>query len=142
MDSANSTLQRLDNQIAWYSRKSQESQRWYKAIKVIQIVAAAIIPLMTTLNTPAYLVGSLGVLIVVLEGVQSLNQFHHHWISYRATGESLKHEKFLYLAKAGPYAKANDANALLAERVESLISQEHAKWVSTEQQTEKQNKAA
>jgi hypothetical protein len=49
----------------------------------------------------------------------------------------LKHEKFLWLAKAGPYATAERPDVLLAERVEALISREHAKWVSTREQAEK-----
>src|SRR5947209_13305392 len=36
-------------------------------------------------------------------------------------------KKFLYLAAAGPYS-ANDRQRVLAERLEGLISQEHAKW--------------
>jgi hypothetical protein len=46
----------------------------------------------------------------------------------------LKHEKFTYLGKATPYANVPDPHALLAERIESLVSQEHAKWASTQQQ--------
>jgi len=44
----------------------------------------------------------------------------------------LKHDKFLFLAKAGPYLKVENATAALAERIESLVSQEHAKWVSAQ----------
>lgn len=68
--------------------------------------------------------------MVVLEGVQQVNQYQHNWIIYRSACELLKHEKYLYLATAGPYAEAANAHALLAERIESLISQEHAKWVA------------
>jgi uncharacterized protein DUF4231 len=66
----------------------------------------------------------------VCEGLQQLNQYQANWISYRSTSEALKHEKFLFLATAGPYAVALDPRVLLAERVESLVSQEHAKWAS------------
>jgi len=83
----------------------------------------------------------LGVLVVVLEGLQSLNQFHHNWITYRSTCEELKHEKFLWLAKAGPYAASANPDVLLAERVESLISREHAKWVSAREHVEKEVKS-
>jgi hypothetical protein len=46
---------------------------------------------------------------------------------------ALKHEKYLYLANAGPYAAATTPRALLAERIESLVSQEHAKWASVQE---------
>ena len=43
------------------------------------------------------------------------------------TCESLKKEKFLYLAEARPYDKSDRFN-LLVERVESLISEENTNW--------------
>jgi Protein of unknown function (DUF4231) len=69
----------------------------------------------------------------VIEGIQQVYQFHANWLSYRATCEGLKREKFLYLAKAGPYASATDSDVLLAERVEALISEENTKWVSAQE---------
>ena len=72
--------------------------------------------------------------ITVLEGVLQLYQFHQRWITYRSTAEAMKHEKFIYLAKGGPYATAANPYALLAERVEALGSQENAKWASLMQQ--------
>jgi hypothetical protein len=68
--------------------------------------------------------------------VQQLNQYHNKLITYRSTAEALKHEKYLYLGNAGPYAAVNP-KALLTERVESSVSQEHAKWASSQEQTAK-----
>ena len=129
-------MERLEDQIAWYDRKSIASQRTYKRIKVIEILAAAIIPFLAAIKRAeiAIVTGGLGVLVTVLEGVLHLNQYQQNWISYRSTCEALKHEKYTYLGKAAPYANVPDAHALLAERVESLISQEHAKWASVQQQ--------
>ena len=73
-------------------------------------------------------------MITILEGMLHLNQYQQNWIAYRSTCEGLKHEKFTYLAKAAPYQDAPDPHALLAERIESLVSQEHAKWASVQQQ--------
>jgi hypothetical protein len=129
------TMARLDDQIDWYDRRSSRNQRTYKVLKIVVIVIAALIPLLsgTQLLVPPLLLGAMGAVIVVIEGIQQLGQYQSNWISYRSTSEALKHEKYLYLAKAGPYANATDAHALLAERVESLVSQEHAKWASTQQ---------
>lgn len=74
---------------------------------------------------------------VLAEGLQHLNQYQANWIAYRSTCEDLKHEKYLYLAQAGPYGSAEKALSLLAERIEGTVSQEHAKWVSAQQQTGK-----
>lgn len=136
----NPTLERLEDQIGWYDQKSMENQRWFKRLKVAQIVAAAIIPFAAGIPAPMYVTGGLGVFIVIVEGLQSLNQYQHNWITYRSTCEELRHEKYLRLAKAGPYLNAGNPDALLAERVESLISREHAKWVSTRKQEEKELK--
>ena len=130
---------RLEDQISWYDRKSTSNQRVYKRIKITEIVAAAVIPFLGAFNLPnvGWWTGGLGVLITVLEGLLHLNQYQQNWIAYRSTCESLKHEKYVYLAKASPYAGVADPRALLAERVESLVSQEHAKWASSQQENTK-----
>ena len=74
--------------------------------------------------------GAGGALIVVIEGLQQLEQYQQNWITYRSTCERLKHEKFLFLSHAGPYAAAPDPESPLAERLEGLVSQEHAAWAS------------
>jgi hypothetical protein len=42
--------------------------------------------------------------------------------------------KNIFLANAGPYAGVDNPRAMLAEWVESLVSQEHAKWATVQQQ--------
>ena len=129
-------MERLEDQLSWYDRKSMASQRAYKRIKVIEILAAATIPFLAALQRPhvAMVTAGLGVLITVLEGMLHLNQYQQNWINYRSTCEALKHEKYTYLGNAAPYRNVPDPHALLAERIESRVSQEHAKWASTQQQ--------
>jgi hypothetical protein len=127
-------MDRVDDQINWYDRKSIASQRWYKRLKIAAIVAAALVPFAAGFGALAVLTGGLGVCIVILEGLQGLNQYQQNWINYRSTCEALRHEKYLYLAKAASYLNAEHPDALFAERVESLISREHAKWVSEHEQ--------
>jgi ABC-type uncharacterized transport system fused permease/ATPase subunit len=139
---ASPTWARLEDQIGWYDRKSTYSQRWFKRLKVCQIVTAAAIPVMAGNSAPAWLVGGAGALIVVLEGLQQLQQYQQNWASYRATCERLKHERFLFEAQAGPYATAPQPEAMLAERIEGLVSQEHAAWTSQQDEVGRQLKAA
>ena len=127
--SASPAEARVEDQSAWYDAKSQHNQRWFKLLKVCQIITAAAIPVAAGASAPAWLVGGAGALIVVPEGLQQLQQYQQDWITYRSTCERLKHEKFVFAARAGPYA-SSEPEALLAERVESLVSQEHAAWVS------------
>ena len=136
MPDADPTLERLEDQIGWYDRKSNNTQRTFKRMKVTEILAAALVPLFAGFKL-SWLAGGSGALIAVLEGLQQLNQYHFNWITYRSTCESLKHEKYLYLGKAGPYGAAAEPHTLLAERIESLVSQEHAKWASGQEQAAK-----
>jgi len=129
-------MARLEDQIDWYDRKSSLNQRIFRRIKITEILAAALIPFVSVFRMQfvSYTTAGLGVLITVLEGMLHLNQYQQNWINYRSTCEELKHEKYVYLGHAGPYASVNDPHALLAERVESLVSQEHAQWASVQQQ--------
>jgi hypothetical protein len=137
------TEDRLDDQIAWYDRKSQMAQKRYKALKLAQVVIAGLIPLASALPVPEtqfrWVTAALGLLVLTIEAIQQLNQDQQNWIAYRSTCEALKHEKYLYLAAAGPYANSDNSGkriALLADRIEGLISQEHAKWVSAQEQAQ------
>jgi hypothetical protein len=134
---ATAAQQRLDEQIAWYDGKSRHNQRWFKRLKISQIVIAAAIPAAAGAHVGSAWLGVAGALIVVLEGLQQLQQYQQNWTTYRATCERLKHERHLYAAAAGPYAGAARPGALLAERVEGLVSQEHAAWVSQQREATK-----
>lgn len=128
-------IERLEDQIQWYDRKSRSAQRIFKRIKIVEILAAAMIPFLAGITFPheKVVTAALGVLITILEGVLHLNQYQQLWSTYRSTCEALKHEKYAYLAKAGPYSTVPDPRILLADRVEALVSQEHAQWSSLQQ---------
>lgn len=138
-------MERLEDQINWYDKKSGYSQKMFKTMKTMTIIVSLTIPLFAAFASYrstdgkliALIAGVLGALIALLEAIQQLNQYHNNWIAYRSTAEALKHEKYLFLSNAGPYAAAANAKMLLAERVESSVSQEHAKWASSQEQTTK-----
>jgi hypothetical protein len=138
-DTPNPTLKRLEEQIAWYDKKSSYNQRRFKILKISQIIAGALIPFAASVGAPAAVAGGLGVLIVIFEGLQSLTQHQQSWISYRSTWQKLTQEKYLWLAKAGPYESAPNPDALLAERVEALMSSEITNWGTTTRQTDQQS---
>ena len=124
---ATAAWQRLEDQLAWYSSKSSSCQRIFKQCKLVELVVAAAVPVLAALSAEAAVTASFAAVVVVLEGAQQLYQWQTNWVLYRATAEALKHERYLYLAQAGPYTGA-DRDRVLAERVEGLVSQEHAKW--------------
>ena len=126
---------RLEDQLGWYDRKSDEAQRMFKRLKVVELVVAAAIPVVAGISGPALVTAALGSTVVVLESVQQLFQWQTNWVLYRSTAEALKHEKCLVLSSAAHYATP-DRLGVLAERLEGLISQEHAKWTRGRQQTD------
>jgi hypothetical protein len=124
---------RLAEELRWYDARARENQRWHRAIKIAQLVAAALVPVMAGMGVSAWITGGLGSLIVVLEGVQQLYQFQEHWIAYRTTWEGMRREQHLYDARAGDYATAASPPTVLAERIEALVAGEHARWVSVQE---------
>jgi hypothetical protein len=102
-------------------------------------VLAALVPVSAAFkDMPNFVPAFLGFGVLIAEGLLGLNQYHQQWLTYRSTAEGLKHEKFLFLASAGPYADAANPRRLLAERVEGLLSQEHAHWVTTHEEKKKE----
>jgi hypothetical protein len=141
----NPTLMRLEDQILWYSRRSSANLRWFRMLKIIELMAAAMIPFLATvpasdlLSHPSLVAGGLGILIVVLESFQGLFQFQNNWMNYRSTCEELKREKHLWMARAGTYAGTGNPDQLLAERIESVISAEHGRWIIVQESVLKGN---
>ena len=124
--------ERVDGQINWYDKKSQFNQRWFKCLRVGEIVAAAAIPFLAgymSNKTPAIqiVVGFLGFIIAIIAGVVALCQFQENWVEYRTTCESLRHEKYLFLTQTEPY-NVDNPFPLFVQRVESLVSTENTKW--------------
>lgn len=138
-----SGYRRLESQIAWYDKKSGDAQWYYKWSKLFVISGSAALSIIAMLgwNITA---ATIGALIAISEGLQHLNQWHHNWITYRSTCEALRHEKYTYLEKADPYDGADEQSArkLLVERVESLISTEHSKWIASQEKAASSTRSA
>jgi len=126
--------QRLNDQMSWYDRKSATNQRWFKRLRFAEIVAAAIIPFLSGFAGHSLAIkiaiGALGVLVAVVASLLGLLQLQVHWIEYRATAESLRREKFLFLTQTELYDK-DDAFHLLVQRVEALLSKENTEWAQS-----------
>jgi hypothetical protein len=72
-------------------------------------------------------IGVIGLIVAVLAGIVSLYRFQDNWNEYRAAAESLKQEKYLYLARAEPF-NGDQPFELLVQRVEALLKSETAGW--------------
>lgn len=133
-DEPDSGYVRLERQINWYDSKSSSAQRYYKRVKLTEFIFSGLVPI-TALLANGWVTASIGATAVLLEGLQQLNQWQHNWITYRSTCEALRHEKYSYIARSGSYNNMNDGDAYkaLVERVESLVSTEHAKWITRQE---------
>lgn len=125
---------RLDHQIDWYDSKSQSCQRYFKRLRVAEILIAGSIPLLPTILpflgwSQAIASSLMGAIVAMIAGILGVYQFQELWIEYRTTCETLKHQKYLFLTGAPPY---DDSQAfdVLVENVESTISKEHSQWAS------------
>lgn len=132
--------QRLDDQINWLDGKSKWNQNWFKRLRLVEIIAAALVPFLSgmlsqTPPSPAclpWLIGALGVLIAIATAASSLFNFQENWISYRTTAEKLKQEKFFYLTQVAPY-DSDSRLQILVQRVETLLAGENATWSKNSQ---------
>lgn len=124
---------RLEDQIRWYDQKTIDAQRIYKLLRSAQIVVAALVPVTALLfRDQAIIPGLLGALVLILSGFQELGAYQRNWVKYRTTCETLRHEKYFYLGRTGPYDGLDDdeAQKTLVNRVEALVSEEHTQWAT------------
>jgi len=136
---------RVEEQINWMEKKSKLNQRWYKILKLIELLSAAAIPFLAGFyKLYSYfplLTGILGIVIVLCNGLQQLYRFHENWITYRTTIESLKREKFLFESGAEPY-NDGDSFGLFVQHFEELLANENKKWKTNWLEKGEQNKVS
>lgn len=131
---------RVEEQIEWYDKKSQVAQKWYKRIQIIEIIFAAIIPILVPYavrgNIFSVCVATLGALIAILETVCRLYKFHENWIQYRTTAELLKYHKYLFLTHSAPYnIEEESIENVFVRNIESIISSENNTWKALQTNT-------
>jgi hypothetical protein len=124
---------RVDNQIAWYNKKSSINKSYDLKSKALIMIFSALIPFATGYNDPGkpwvdYIIAVLGVLIAVFTGFSTLYKFQDKWSNYRMTGESLIHEKFLFQTNTGSYATSKEPFKFFVFRIENIIDKEVASW--------------
>lgn len=133
LDAETYMKERVDDQIAWYSKKSGFCQKRYKRFKIATLLFSVTIPFLTglldELNWMKYLIGGMGVSIAAIEGIQALYKYRENWLQYRITSEALKREKLLYQALAGDYAEAEDPFKAFVLKAEQIMAGEQAEWM-------------
>ncbi|GMG78150.1 MULTISPECIES: DUF4231 domain-containing protein [Bacillus] len=135
---------RLEGQIEWYDKKSLQHQKNYRVMKIIIIILAPSIPILSVLTKLNSIwitlsIALAGGIITMLEGFLSLGKHQENYIEYRRICETLKHEKYQYYTKTGVYSEG-DIFKLLVERTESIISQENINWANMQNKAKGEEK--
>ncbi len=122
---------RVDDQIRWLSKKSARNQKWYKWLRLLEIAAAAAVPLLIGFRDKhasiPVIIGCIGVMLVILQGVHQLYKFRDKWTEYRIAAEALKREKYLFEAAVPPYHDA-DGFKVFVRNVETILGMENMIW--------------
>jgi hypothetical protein len=126
--------ERVNDQINWYEKKGSSNKKMFLRLKVSETILALLIPLLVGYITDdmiglKVIVGLIGVVVAVLANTITLFKFQENWVEYRAVAESLKHEKYLYITKAGIYTDGNTF-PVFVERFEGYLSKENAQWTT------------
>lgn len=121
---------RVDDQIAWYDKKSSKNKKYTITIRVVEVILSASIATVAVIVPATFLqatVAIIGLALTITAGIGTINKFQDNWIQYRMMAEALKREKCLYMTKSGHY-KNGDTFTLFVERVETLTSKENFEW--------------
>lgn len=141
---------RVDDQLAHYEKAANRAKRSFVWLQSAIIILAVLVPVGVNLPTEwggrdfsrefRLTVTALSVLLAVLSGLQSFRKYGELWLSFRATEEFLKQEKFLFLTKSGKYAPSDSPFNDFVVSVESIVSAEHAKFVHVIEQASRPTK--
>jgi Protein of unknown function (DUF4231) len=120
---------RVEDQIKWYDKKSVSNKQGYFILKVLEIIFASAIPIISLFNNEwaRIVIAILGALISVIASVLALYKPNDKWKQYRNTAEALKNEKYIYLAKTGYYL-TDEPFKVLVEKIEFIVSKENSNW--------------
>jgi uncharacterized protein DUF4231 len=131
---------RLAARIEWYGAQASKNRALYFGFRVLSVVAASAITVIAVLGwtpvgwQPTWLPGLLGAAVVLVESIDGVYHPRDRWLTLRATEESLKRERSLFLAGAGPYVlntpeDASDAAfQVLVVRSEEIMATENTVW--------------
>jgi len=118
LDAASYMRQRVEPQLAWYSRKSAQNKRWHYRLQMVTLLAAVSIPVISLSSGDfkvRFVAAIVGAVAAIAAGLVSIYQFRDQWLDYRSTAESIKFEKHLFLTRSAPYAGA-EAFSLFVQR--------------------------
>lgn len=117
--------ERVDDQYGWFEKKSSRNQLWYKLLNFSVIALTAVMPL-AIVYCPCLAKWASAACAVML-GAVNFFKFEEKWKIYRATAETIKRERLLFINEAGKYKEGN-ADELFIEIIESIIAESNSDW--------------
>jgi hypothetical protein len=120
--------ERVDFKIDLYQRLSRQQKIRYYVVSVLTIILAASVPVAVNVSAGRLAPTAISLLLIILVGLEKLFLFREHWKNYDLAEESLRKEKYLFLARAGGYAGKGEDEAfrILVENFEERIHEERA----------------
>lgn len=122
---------RLIPQMDWFDKQSNSCKKKYQAIKLIQTILFASLPFLAGLvdkwGLLIYVIGLIGVILSILEGVLSFKNYHENWLNYRTKCEILKKHYNLYQNNVTPY-NDNESLGKLIHLTEDYLGTEVNDW--------------
>ena len=141
MDAGTYLEKRVEDQLNYYEKAANRARRTYMWMQSSIIVLGLLVPVIVNIpsswgsgesavNLTAEIriaVTVFSLTVAILTGILNFRKYGDLWLSYRLTEESIKHEKFMFLTRAGPY-KSEPAFPPFVEKFESIVSAEHGKF--------------
>jgi hypothetical protein len=131
---------RVKPQRQWYETKASTNKKLFVSYQRTIIILGALIPVIVASELPfpfikdyvGLVTSVIAAVIAVCAGLDKLNQPQTTWFNYRATEEAIKMEESFFLYRAGPYRDLSptEAQVLLVERVEGMISADIARFAN------------
>lgn len=125
---------RLEDQIAYYEKKSLQNKRIYYIVSIVSIVANALIPIISiflTSNTlPKVLITCLSSCTAILSSILVLFNAKDLWTKYRISASRLTALLHQYYSHSGRFAELEERQAflLLVQLSESQMENEIKGW--------------
>lgn len=129
--------ERVEKQRRWYETKATINKKTFLTYQTIIIILGALIPVLVAFEGvyeplkvwSGPIAALIAAVIAIIAGLDKLKQPQPNWFNYRANEETMKKEEWLYKYRAGQYdgLRDADANQLLVERIESIISADIAR---------------
>jgi hypothetical protein len=135
---------RVKGQREWYERRASKNKKTFITYQTIIIILGAVIPVLVAFEVVfkeletwgGPIAALISACIAIIAGLDKLKQPQPNWFNYRANEEIMKKEEWLYKCRAGHYRglKDKEADRILVERIESIISADIARVTNVQQE--------